>query len=62
MKVVGTNALETGDGLLGRADGGELRDQVILASLLERLKMGGTGMGQMVEIVRIRDETFQLVT
>lgn len=35
MKVVGTDALETGDRLLRRTDGRELRDQVILAGALE---------------------------
>lgn len=61
MQIFGTDALETGDGALGGADGGELGDQVRLAGSVQLLEMGRTGVGQVVEVEGVGDQALEVV-
>lgn len=59
MDVLSANAFKLRDRFLRSADGGEFSDEVI--RVIQCLKFGRAGMGEMVEIIRLRNDTFQLL-
>jgi hypothetical protein len=59
VNVVGPNALEDSLGPLRSPNDGELGDEIVLTGLLQRLELGGAGMGEMVKIEWVGDEALQ---
>jgi hypothetical protein len=61
VDVFCTDTLQVGNRLLGGPDGGELRDQVSLAGLVQGIELGRARMSQMVEVERVRNHTLHLL-
>ena len=59
MNVLRADTFKIGLGPLRCSDGRELSDEVILTSLIQRLELRGVGMSQVMEVKRIRNDTFQ---
>ena len=59
VDVIGTDALEVCLRPLGGPNGRELGDEVILARLVQGLELRRAGVGEVVEVERVGNDTLQ---